>query len=205
MDFQNPISSLTELLRLHNKVSGAARDKQLLSLDVHCQEFIAASPMLLLSTSNAAGLCDVSPRGDAPGFVQVLSDTVLAIPERLGNNRLDSARNILENPKVGLIFLIPDVLETLRVSGSAGLVRDPELLEVFRVNQKIPKFVVVVHVEEAFLQCGKAFKRSGLWQPETWTTAQNLTSRAKMLADQTKINEQELESTLESAYRERLY
>ena len=205
MDFQNPISSLTELLTLHNEVSGAARDKQLLSLDVYCQEFIAASPMLLLSTSNAAGLCDVSPRGDAPGFVQVLSDTMLAIPERLGNNRLDSARNILENPKVGLIFLIPDVLETLRVSGSAGLVRDPELLEVFRVNQKIPKFVVVVHVEEAFLQCGKAFKRSGLWQPETWTTAQNLTSRAKMLADQTKINEQELESTLESAYRERLY
>ena len=205
MDFQNPISSLTELLTLHNEVSGAARDKQLLSLDVYCQEFIAASPMLLLSTSNAAGLCDVSPRGDAPGFVQVLSDTVLAIPERLGNNRLDSARNILENPKVGLIFLIPDVLETLRVSGSAVLVRDPELLEVFRVNQKIPKFVVVVHVEEAFLQCGKAFKRSGLWQPETWTTAQNLTSRAKMLADQTKINEQELESTLESAYRERLY
>ena len=205
MDFQNPISSLTELLTLHNEVSGAARDKQLLSLDVYCQEFIAASPMLLLSTSNAAGLCDVSPRGDAPGFVQVLSDTVLAIPERLGNNRLDSARNILENPKVGLIFLIPDVLETLRVSGSAGLVRDPELLEVFRVNQKIPKFMVVVHVEEAFLQCGKAFKRSGLWQPETWTTAQNLTSRAKMLADQTKISEQELESTLESAYRERLY
>ena len=205
MNFQNPISSLTELLTLHNEVSGAARDKQLLSLDVYCQEFIAASPMLLLSTSNAAGLCDVSPRGDAPGFVQVLSDTVLAIPERLGNNRLDSARNILENPKVGLIFLIPDVLETLRVSGSAGLVRDPELLEVFRVNQKIPKFVVVVHVEEAFLQCGKAFKRSGLWQPETWTTAQNLTSRAKMLADQTKISEQELESTLESAYRERLY
>ena len=205
MDFQNPISSLTELLTLHNEVSGAARDKQLLSLDVYCQEFIAASPMLLLSTSNAAGLCDVSPRGDAPGFVQVLSDTMLAIPERLGNNRLDSARNILENPKVGLIFLIPDVLETLRVSGSAGLVRDPELLESFRVNQKIPKFVVVVHVEEAFLQCGKAFKRSGLWQPETWTTAQNLTSRAKMLADQTKINEQELESTLESAYRERLY
>ena len=205
MDFQNPISSLTELLTLHNEVSGAARDKQLLSLDVYCQEFIVASPMLLLSTSNAAGLCDVSPRGDAPGFVQVLSDTVLAIPERLGNNRLDSARNILENPKVGLIFLIPDVLETLRVSGSAGLVRDPDLLEVFRVHQKIPKFVVVVHVEEAFLQCGKAFKRSGLWQPETWTTAQNLTSRAKMLADQTKISEQELESTLESAYRERLY
>jgi PPOX class probable FMN-dependent enzyme len=205
MDFQNPISSLTELLTLHNEVSGAARDKQLLSLDVYCQEFIAASPMLLLSTSNIAGLCDVSPRGDAPGFVQVLSDTMLAIPERLGNNRLDSARNILENPKVGLIFLIPDVLETLRVSGRAGLVRDPELLESFRVNQKIPKFAVVVHVEEAFLQCGKAFKRSGLWQPETWTSAQNLTSRAKMLAGQTKISEQELESTLESAYREHLY
>ncbi len=205
MNFQNPISSLTELLSLHLEVSGAARDKQISFLDVHCQDFIAASPMLLLSTSSLAGLCDVSPRGDAPGFVRVLSETLLAIPERWGNNRLDSARNILEQPKVGLIFLIPEVLETLRVSGSASLVRDPELLESFAVNTKTPKFAVVVKVEEVFLQCGKAFKRSGLWQPETWITAKNLTSRAKMLADQTKINEQELAVTLEVAYREKLY
>jgi uncharacterized protein len=205
MDFQAIISSLSELSSLHPQVSGAAKDKQISSLDAHCQEFIAASPMLFLSTSSAAGLCDISPRGDAPGFARVLSDRLLAIPERNGNNRLDSARNILEQPQVGLIFVIPDVLETLRVSGTAKLVRDPGLLESFAVNEKIPKFAVVVTVQEAFLQCGKAFKRSHLWEPKSWTLAAGLTSRAKMLSDQAKVNELELEADLESAYRERLY
>jgi uncharacterized protein len=208
MDFQNTISSLEELLAIHDEVSLVARNKQISSLDRHCREFIAASPMLILSTSSAAGLCDVTPRGDAPGFVRVLSDSMLAIPERKGNNRLDSARNILENPRVGLIFLIPGVLETLRVNGRASLVQDSGLLESFTTNGKAPKFAVVVEVEEVFLQCGKAFKRSGLWQPETWTAAKTLTSRAKMLADHASsagINEQDMQEILETAYRERLY
>lgn len=208
MDFQDTISTIKELLAIHAEVSVVARNKQISSLDLHCREFITASPMLFLSTSSAAGLCDITPRGDAPGFVRVLSDSMLAIPERNGNNRLDSARNILENPAVGLIFLIPEVLETLRVNGRARLVRDAALLESFMVNDKVPKFAVVVEVEEVFIQCGKAFKRSGLWQPETWTTAENLTSRAKMLADHAKsagINEQDMQEVLETAYRERLY
>ena len=136
MNFENTITSLEELIELHGEVSLAARHKQHSSLDAHCQEFIAASPMLMLSTSSATGLCDVTPRGDAPGFVRVLSANTLAIPERNGNNRLDSARNILENPQVGLIFLIPGVLETLRVNGRARLVQDKSLLESFAVNGK---------------------------------------------------------------------
>jgi uncharacterized protein len=208
MDFQNTISSLEELLAIHDEVHLVARNKQHSSLDAHCQEFIAASPMLLLSTSSAAGLCDVTPRGDAPGFVRVLSDSTLAIPERNGNNRLDSARNILENSQVGLIFLIPDVLETLRVNGRARLVRDKSLLESFEVNGKTPKFAVVVDTQEVYLQCGKAFKRSNLWQPESWTAAQTLTSRGVMLADHAKnagVNQQDMQEILETAYKERLY
>ncbi len=208
MDFESTITSLDELLALHEEAHLVARNKQHSSLDAHCQEFIAASPMLMLSTSSATGLCDVTPRGDAPGFVRVLSNTVLAIPERNGNNRLDSARNILENPQVGLIFLIPDVFETLRVNGRARLVHDKTLLESFEVNGKIPKFVIVVDTEEVYLQCGKAFKRSNLWQPESWTAAQTLTSRGIMLADHASsagIDHQDMQSLLETAYKDRLY
>lgn len=208
MDFEQTITRLEELLALHGEVSPAARHKQRSSLDAHCREFIAASPMLMLSTTNAAGWCDVTPRGDAPGFVRVLSATTLAIPERNGNNRLDSARNILENPQVALIFLIPDVLETLRVNGRARLVQDKNLLESFEVNGKIPKFAIVVDTQEVYLQCGKAFKRSALWQPESWTAAKTLTSRGIMLADHAKsagIEHQDMQTLLETAYKDRLY
>jgi uncharacterized protein len=208
MDFEQTITNLEQLLALHGEVSLVARNKQRSSLDAHCREFMAASPMLLLSTSSATGLCDVTPRGDAPGFVRVLSDSILAIPERNGNNRLDSARNILENPQVGLLFLIPGVLETLRVNGRARLVQDKSLLESFEVNGKLPKFAVVVDTEEVYLQCGKAFKRSALWQPESWMAAQTLTSRGVMLADHAKsagINQEAMQSLLETAYKDRLY
>ncbi len=208
MDFKQTITSLDELLALHDEVSAVPRNKQRSSLDAHCREFIAASPMLLLATASVAGWCDVTPRGDAPGFVQVLSDTLLAIPERNGNNRLDSARNILENSQVGLIFLIPGVLETLRVNGRARLVQDKSLLESFAVNGKPPKFAIVVDTEEVYLQCGKAFKRSNLWQPETWTVAKTLTARGIMLADHASsagINQHDMQDLLETAYEERLY
>jgi uncharacterized protein len=208
MNFEQTIASLEELLALHGEVSLVARNKQRSGLDAHCQEFIAASPMLMLSTSSATGLCDVTPRGDAPGFVRVLSANTLAMPERNGNNRLDSARNILENPQVGLIFLIPGVLETLRVNGRARLVQDKSLLESFEVSGKIPKLAIVVDTQEVYLQCGKAFKRSALWQPESWTAAKTLTSRGVMLADHAKsagINQDDMQSLLETAYKERLY
>lgn len=208
MNFEQTITSLEALLGLHDEAHLVARHKQSSSLDAHCREFIAASPMLMLSTSSAAGLCDVTPRGDAPGFVQVMSDSMLAIPERNGNNRLDSARNILENPQVGLIFLIPGVLETLRVNGRARLVQDKSVLESFAVNGKPPKFAIVVDTQEVYLQCGKAFKRSNLWQPEGWTAAKTLTARGVMLADHASsagINRQDMQDLLETAYKDRLY
>ena len=133
------------------------------SLDRHCREFIERSPFLCIGTSGAGGRADVSPRGDPPGFVQVLDDNTLFIPDRPGNNRLDTMTNIIENPNVGLLFLVPGFDDTLRVNGRATIVRDEALAQAAVVNGKEPKVGIRVEVEEAFLHCAKAFKRSRLW------------------------------------------
>lgn len=146
--------------------------KEHASLDVHSRAFIASAPFLLLATSGAAGRCDVSPKGDAPGFVLVLDDHHLVVPDRPGNNRIDVFSNIVENPHVGMIFLIPGREDTLRVNGRACIVRDGEILDRLEVQGKRPKVAIGVEVEECFLHCAKAFKRSGLWERErsgpTW-------------------------------------
>src|SRR5205814_4961602 len=129
-------------------------------LDEQCRAFIARSPFLLLATSGASGRCDVSPKGDPPGFVVVLDEHRLAIPDRLGNKRLDGMRNILENPHVGLIFLIPGREETLRVNGRASIVRDVELLTRLAAQGKLPQLAIAVETEEVFFHCPKAFRRS---------------------------------------------
>lgn len=124
--------------------------------------FIAASPFLVLATSNATSI-DCSPKGDAPGFVQLLDDRTLLIPDRPGNNRIDGMKNLLVNPKVGIIFMVPGSNETYRVTGSAKISTDPELLKRFEVSGKPPRVVMVVHVDEAFNHCPKAFVRAKLW------------------------------------------
>jgi len=124
--------------------------------------FIAASPFLVLATSNSASI-DCSPKGDAPGFVQLLDDRTLLIPDRPGNNRIDGMKNLLVNPKVGIIFMIPGSNETYRVTGTARISTDPELLKRFEVDGKLPRVVTVVAVEEAFNHCPKAFVRAKLW------------------------------------------
>ncbi|CEG27255.1 MSMEG_1061 family FMN-dependent PPOX-type flavoprotein [Bacillus sp. B-jedd] len=141
--------------RSANKVRG--------QLDGQAREFIAQSPFICLATSNGNGDCDVSPKGDAPGFVLVLDDQHLFIPERRGNRRLDSVRNILSNPNVGLLFLIPGRNEALRVNGKAVICRDPELLEKTADHGVVPLFGIGVKVEEAFSHYSKAFNRSGIW------------------------------------------
>lgn len=160
--------------------------KQLSSLEAHARAFIARSPFILLGTSNARGMCDVSPKGDAPGFVRVLDDTTIAIPDRVGNRRIDSLVNILENPHVGLLFLIPGIGETFRVNGSAILVRDAELLASMEVQGKRPNVAIVVTVEECFLHCPKAFMRSNLWDGSRHTDRSELPSLARILMDQTR-------------------
>ncbi|MEP1472294.1 MAG: MSMEG_1061 family FMN-dependent PPOX-type flavoprotein [Halieaceae bacterium] len=136
------------------------------SLTEAMRRFIALSPFACLASYGENGACDVSPRGDAPGFVHVLDDNTLVIPERPGNKRLDSVTNIIQQPNMALIFMIPGEKDTLRVNGKGAISNDPELLQHFEVNGKLPELVIVVSVEEALGHCSKAFRRSKLWQSD---------------------------------------
>jgi PPOX class probable FMN-dependent enzyme len=140
---------------------------------------------VFLATSGSDGRCDVSPRGDAPGFVRVIDKRRLAIPDRKGNNRIDGLRNIVENPHAGLVFVVPGIDDTLRVNGRASVVADHELLASMTVNGRPPATAVLVEVEEAFLHCGRAFKRGRIWEPATFAERAELPTLAQMLADQT--------------------
>jgi PPOX class probable FMN-dependent enzyme len=178
------VTSVTELRAIVGTPSDRAVRKQLAALDVHCRAFIARSPFLVLSTAGASGICDASPKGDLPGFVQVLDEHTLVIPDRPGNRRADSLSNILDNPHVGLLFLIPGMDETLRVNGSARIVRDEALLDRMSVDGRRPQLGIVVDVEECYLHCAKAFLRSKLWDPERQMPRSEMPSLARMIQDQ---------------------
>jgi uncharacterized protein len=168
--FTEKVSSeetLREIIGFPNEV---VRRKQLSALDKHCQEFIALSPFLLIGSTNAAGDVDVSPRGDPAGFVQVLDEKTLVIPDRPGNRRIDTLRNILQQPHVGLLFLIPGQGETLRVNGRACIIRDSAVLERFVVEGKQPLLAIAVEVDECFLHCSKSIRRAKLWEQESRKT-----------------------------------
>jgi hypothetical protein len=182
-------------------------DKTISSIDAHCRAFIAQSPFMLIAICDAQGRMDVSPKGDPPGFVQVLDDHTLAIPDRPGNRRIDTFRNILQNPKVALLFLIPGVQETLRVSGRALIVRDSTLREGMAVNDKAPDFAVVVSVEEVFFHCAKCIIRSRLWDDERAVEFDKLSTLAEALVDQAKltVSVQDLQAEIDEAYEQTLY
>lgn len=208
MKFTDAVTDLSELRALVGEPSELARKKQLDHLDVHCRDFIAHAPFLLLATADAAGHCDVSPKGDAPGFVMVLDERHLVVPDRPGNKRLDGMRNILDNPHVGLIFLVPGKEETLRVNGRATITRDPALLARLEAAGKRPRLAIGVEVEEVFMHCAKAFKRSGLWQPERWPDITTMASAACMLFDHTKPADKtlaDIERALDFSYTKTLY
>jgi uncharacterized protein len=181
--FGKIVTSERELREVLGRPSERAALKDQARLDAHFRAFIAASPFLILGTANASGQVDCSPKGDGPGFVTVLDETHLAIPDRIGNNRLDGMRNILQNPHVGLIFLVPGREDTLRVNGRAWIVQDDEILEAMVVRGKRPPFAIGVEVEEAFMHCPRAFMRSGLWKPESWPDATTVPSMSQMMWD----------------------
>jgi uncharacterized protein len=187
------IADVATLRELVGTPSERAVRKQLAALDRHCRAFIARSPFLLLGTSGLDGRCDVSPKGDRPGFVLVLDERTLVIPDRPGNKRLDSLQNIVANPHVGLLFLIPGMDETLRVNGTAELVRDDELLERTAVDGKRPLLGIVVHIEETFLHCARSFLRAQLWDPEHFMARDEMPSLARMITDQTRPSDDPLE------------
>ena len=183
--FRQPITTIEELRALMAPPREAAVRKQSSALDEHCRDFIARSPFVFIATSNAAGDCDVSPKGHAPGFVRVLDKKTIVIPDRRGNNRLDSLQNIVRNPAVGLLFLVPGKHETFRVNGEAVLTRDPALIARFEMQGKLPRTVVVVRVKEAYIHCSRALLRADLWNPEKFTGAATVPSMGTMLAKHT--------------------
>ena len=181
--FKSVITSEAQLREIFGWPGERAVNKQLDHLDKHCRTIIEKSPIVLFSSSNAAGRCDVSPKGDAPGFVRVLDDKTLAVPDLPGNNRLDTLTNFIENPQVGIIFMVPGMNETLRINGRVTLALDQELLERMAVGDKLPKLAIVVHVEEVFTHCPKAFIRSSLWDTDTWIDRSEIPSYAEIFRD----------------------
>lgn len=196
-----------DALRAHfGPVSMLARRKKIARLDRHCRSFIALSPFLVIATADADGHADASPRGDAPGFVRVLDDVTLLLPDRPGNNLVDSYANTLANPGVGLIFLVPGIDETLRVNGTARIVTDPALLEGLAAQGKIPRTGLLIDVREAFFHCGKALKRARLWDPAQQVERARLPSLGRIIADQTgDCDAAEADARVEESYRTRLY
>lgn len=178
------IASVEALEKLYGAPSGAAVDKQVDYLHPHYQKLIAASPFFVLATGGPDGM-DASPRGDAPGFVAVEDEKTLLIPDRRGNNRVDSLRNIVANPRVALFFLVPGIGETLRVNGRAEIRTDPALLARFSVEGKLPRSVLVVRVDTVFFQCARAIFRSQLWDPARHIARSSLPSTGTIVSDLT--------------------
>ena len=206
--FSERIHSTAELESLVGKPSPLALKKELNALDEHMRRFIAHSPFLILSTHGKDGRCDASPRGDAPGFVRVIDEHTLLIPDRPGNRRVDSFHNLLETGSIGLLFLVPGMGETLRVNGRAMLVRDEHWLASLSAQGKRPLLAIAVEVQECYLQCAKALLRSKLWESQTRPDLHSLPCAAEMLADQVRMPEfdvAKLQAVLDGAYKNNLY
>ena len=207
MDFVDVVTTENELREVIGPPIQRSLQKEIRHLDAHCRALIGASPFVLIASCDASGRTDVSPKGDPAGFVHVLDDVTLAIPDRPGNRRADTFSNVLQNPGVGLIFLIPGKLETLRVNGRARIVRDLALRERMSVNGKTPALALVVTVQEVFIHCGKCMIRSGLWAHESWRAVDDLPSQAQCLVDHGRLREtvEEVQASVEEARRTRLY
>jgi uncharacterized protein len=177
------VRSESELREIYGLPSARAVAKETDTITDDCRAFIAHSPFLVMGTAGADGTCDVSPKGDAPGFVRVVDERRLIVPDRIGNNRIDGLRNIVENGHVALMFFIPGREDMLRVNGRATIVRDDALLEALAVEGKRPRTAVLVDVEQCFLHCARAAKRSGLWQPERWPDATEVRSISRVIWD----------------------
>ena len=190
------VQSENALRGLYRTPGEVAAKKVLSRLDKHCKDFIGLSPFLCIATAGADGSADVSPRGDAPGFVGVPDDHTIVIPDRLGNNRLDTLANIVENQNVGIIFLIPGFNDILRVNGHGKIVDDPALLATYAVDGKVPATVLVISVNEAFLHCPKALMRANLWSEEARVPRDAMPTAGKIYKDQIALVEsaEELEA-----------
>ena len=200
------ITDMSGLRTAYREPNERAGQKVLGHLDKHSRNFIALSPFCILTSVGADGMMDTSPRGDPPGFVAVLDERTLLIPDRPGNNQVDSLQNVLTNPEVGLLFLVPGMNETLRVSGTAEIVTDEELLAPLSFKGRAPLSGLLVTVKEAFLHCGRSLIRSRLWEPDARIERSCFPTYGQVLADQIAgANAEEIDADEDEANRERLY
>lgn len=205
--FEEIVSDPEDIWSVMGQPKGRALAKEVDEIDDICRAFIAKSPFIIIGTSDGGEQFDLSPKGDPEGFVQVLDNKRLAIPDRLGNRRIDTFRNLLKNPRIGLIFLIPGNNDTLRINGEARIVRDEAVREKMAVNGKLPDFAIVVYVERALLHCPKCMLRSKLWQPEAWPDKAGTPSLAEGLLKHAEldISMDEMQEILAKDRRERMY
>lgn len=206
--FTDQVRSAEELGTIIGTPSAFSLKKELRALDEHMRRFVAHSPFVVISTHSADGRCDASPRGDAAGFIHVIDDRTMLIPDRPGNRRVDTLRNILETGRIGLLFLVPGVGETLRVNGRATIIRDEAWLTPLSVQGKRPLVAVAIAVEECFLQCAKALVRSKLWDPHERPDLRDLPCAAEMFNDHVQMPEfdaAKIQALLDEAYKSKLY
>ncbi len=205
--FAEQVTSLEVLRAIVGKPGELSIKKELPQLDEHMRRFIAHSPFVMISTHAADGRCDASPRGDAPGFVHVIDDHTLLIPDRRGNKRIDSMQNLLETGRIGLLFLVPGMGETLRINGRAAIIQDEAWLTPLTAQGVRPQLGIVVEAEECFLQCAKALLRSKLWEHQERPDLESLPCAAQMWVDQAQMPEYDtaqMQAMLDGAYQ-RLY
>jgi uncharacterized protein len=205
-EFTDVVASDDELGTLYGQPVEAVTNKIIDRLDRHCRDFIARAPFVLVATADKDGSCDVSPKGGAAGFVHVLDDRRLAIPDAPGNKLVYSLRNVVRTRRAGLLFLIPGLDETLRVNGRACLTRDPELLDRLSGAERPPRVAIGVEVDEAFLHCAKAFRRSSLWRPDGWPEIDGLASPAQIWRDHMALDltTQEVQEFVDDDYANNL-
>jgi PPOX class probable FMN-dependent enzyme len=206
-DLTYAIETEEALRKLYEQPSKGAVAKEIRTIDTHCSNFIGLSPFICIGTMNANGAADISPRGGEPGFVHVLSSTRLAIPDRPGNNRLDSMLNIISNPAAALLFFVPGFEEMLRVNGLARITTDPALISRFSFNGRLPASVMLIEVQEAQLHCAKAIKRAGLWNPATFVDRKSFPTAGQVLRDHLGLETPvaAIDAFVEKDARERLY
>jgi PPOX class probable FMN-dependent enzyme len=212
MPNQSSLNHLTDQRTLRTFVGdplGTAANKEMLHLDEPSRRFLSMSTILFISTVGADGKADVSPRGDPPGFIKVLDERTIAIPDRPGNRRVDTMSNILGNPgsSVGLIFLVPGVDEVMRASGRASVSNDSTLLAEMAVNGKAPKLAVVIMLDEVFFHCGKALKRARLWDPAMRIDRKTFPSMAELIQEQRRLAQplEQIEAFIAENYKNELY
>lgn len=204
MDF---VTSRAALRQIYGLPSDKAVRKKLTRLDGHCRAFIEKSPFVLIGSTDGAGNADVSPKGDRPGFATVIDDHTIAIPDRPGNNRLDTLENVIADPAIGLLFVIPGMAETLRVNGRARITADTDLCARLGVDGKPALTVMLVELRACYMHCAKAFMRSGLWQPDGWPSREAMPTLGQILRDQLALPQSaaDLDRGLDESYRKSLW